>query len=95
MANVERFEKFHRVNATSGSVSMVSIHLRGVFALNQQAFGDLSEPEAVELFKQRGESIIGFGAPVANSPDAYKIRHHTKHSHQVAGKAFSWRSTKS
>jgi len=52
------------------------------------AIEDLGEPEAVDLFKQRSESIIGFGAPVANSPDAYKIRHHTKHNHQVAGKAF-------
>jgi len=88
VADVERFEKFHRVNATSGGVPMVSIHLRGVFALNQQAYEALGEPEAVELFKQRDEWVIGFGASVADSPDAYKIRHHTKHSHQVAGKAF-------
>jgi hypothetical protein len=74
---------------------MVSIHLWDVFALNQQAFEALGESEAVELFKQCGGWIIGFGASVADSPDAYKIRHHTKHSHQVAGKAFSWRSTKS
>ena len=67
---------------------MVSIHLRGVFALNQQAYEAIGEPEAVELFKQRGEWIIGFGATTADSPDAYKVRHHTKHSHQVAGKAF-------
>jgi hypothetical protein len=86
MAKVERFEKFLRVNATSGGVPMVSIHLRGVFALNQQTIGDPGEPEAVELFKPCGGSIIGFGAPVADSPEAYKIRHHTKHSHQVAGK---------
>ena len=25
---------------------------------------------------------------MAVSPEAYKIRHHTKHSHQVAGNAF-------
>lgn len=87
-ANFEGFEKFHRVNATSGGVPMVSIHLRGVFALNQQAFEALGEPEAVELFKQRGMWIIGFGAASVDSPDGYKVRHHTKHSHQVAGKAF-------
>lgn len=88
MADVEGFEKFHRVNATSGGVPMVSIHLRGVFALNQQAFEALGEPDAVELFKRRGEWVIGFGAAAADSPDSYKVRHHTKHSHQVAGKAF-------
>ena len=58
MANVERFERFHRVNATSGGVAMVSIHLRGVFALKQQAYEAIGEPEAVELFKQRDEWIM-------------------------------------
>jgi hypothetical protein len=88
MANVERFEKFHRVNATSGGMPMVSIHLRGVFALNREAYEALGEPEAVELFKDRDEWVIGFGAALEDSPDSYKVRHHTTHSHQVAGKAF-------
>jgi hypothetical protein len=37
---------------------MVSIHLRGVFALNEQAFQALGVQEAVELFKDRDEWIF-------------------------------------
>jgi hypothetical protein len=88
MVNVERLQKFHRVNATSGGVPMVSIHLRGVFALNREAYEALGEPETVELFKDPDEWVIAFGAAPDDSPDAYKVRHHTRHSHQVAGKAF-------
>jgi hypothetical protein len=82
------FEKFRRSNITSGAVPMVAIHQRGVFAFNEQAFEALGKPEAIELFYDRDETIIGLQGAPRNSPDSYAVRHHTKHSSQIAGQSF-------
>lgn len=82
------FEKFRRSNITSGAVPMVAIHQRGVLAFNEQAFEALGKPEAIELFFDRDEMMIGLQGAPRNSPDSYAVRHHTKHSSQIAGQSF-------
>lgn len=82
------FEKFRRSNITSGAVPMVSIHLRGIMALNQQAREALGNPDAIELFYDQEERVIGMKGALRSSPDAYAIRHHARHSSQIAGQSF-------
>lgn len=67
---------------------MVSIHLRGILALNQQAQEALGNPDAIELFYDREYRIIGMKGAPRSSPDAYTVRHHAKHSSQIAGQSF-------
>ncbi|MGI8867129.1 MAG: hypothetical protein ACR2G1_10390 [Rubrobacteraceae bacterium] len=82
------FEKFRRSNITSGAVPMVSIHLRGIMALNEQAQEALGKPDAIELFYDREDRIVGMKSAPRSSPDAYAVRHHAKHSSQIAGQSF-------
>jgi hypothetical protein len=82
------FEKFRRSNITSGAVPMVAIHLRGVFALNEQAFEALGKPEAIELYYDREARVIGMKGAPRSSPDSYAVRHHAKHSSQISGQSF-------
>ncbi len=67
---------------------MVAFHLRGIFALNELAYASLKRPEAVELFYDRDEKVIGFKASTREEPDSYAVRHHTKHGYQVEGRSF-------
>ena len=67
---------------------MVAFHVRGLFALNELAYDALNRPEAIELFYDRGEKIIGLKGSSKESPDSYAVRHHTKHSYQVEGRSF-------
>jgi hypothetical protein len=54
----------YRVNATSGGVPLVSIHLRGVFALNQQAYEALGEPEAANYSRIAMSGLAASGPQV-------------------------------
>ncbi len=82
------FEKFHRYKVTEAPTPMVAFHVRGLFALNELAYDALKRPEALELFYDRNEKVIGFKASTRDSPDSYAVRHHTKHSYQVEGRSF-------
>lgn len=82
------FEKFRRSKATSAPVPMVSVHLRGIFALNDLAYEALDEPDAIELFYDKQERIIGMKGALRSSPDAYVVRRGTAHSFQVEGRTF-------
>ena len=82
------FEKFRRYKITSEPVPMVAVHVRGLFALNEVAYDALNRPEAIELFYDRDEKVIGFKGAKRGSPDSYAVRHHTKHSYQVEGRSF-------
>ena len=84
-----QFEKFRRYKVTEAPNPMVAFHARGLFALNELAYDALKRPEAIELFYDRGEKVIGFKASTRESPDSYAVRHHTKHSYQVEGRAFT------
>ena len=83
-----QFEKFRRYKVTEAPTPMVAFHVRGLFALNELAYDALNRPEAIELLYDRDEKIIGFKASTRESPDAYAVRHHTKHSYQVEGRGF-------
>lgn len=85
---MENFEKFRRSNITSGPEPMVSIHLRGIMALNQQAQDALGNPDAIELFYNRKDKMIGMKGARRSSPDSYVVRHHAKHSSQISGQSF-------
>lgn len=82
------FEKFRRYKVTEAPTPMVAFHVRGLFALNELAYDALKRPEAIELFYDRGEKIIGLKGASKGSPDSYAVRHHTKHSYQVEGRSF-------
>lgn len=83
-----KFEKFRRSKATSASVPMVSVHLRGIFALNDLAYEALDKPDAIELFYDKDERVIGMKGAPRSSPDAYAVRRGTAHSFQVEGRTF-------
>lgn len=82
------FEKFRRYKVTEAPTPMVAFHIRGLFALNELAYDALKRPEAIELFYDRDERVVGFKASTRDSPDSYAVRHHTKHSYQVEGRSF-------
>ncbi len=82
------FEKFHRYKVTEAPTPMVAFHARGIFALNELAYAALNRPEALELFYDRNEKIIGLKRASRDSPDSYAVRHNTKHSYQVEGRSF-------
>jgi hypothetical protein len=82
------FETFRRSAVTSAGTPLVAIHKRKLFALNQPAYELLGKPEAVELLFNPGNRLIGFRPSERSSPDSYAVRHHTKFSHQVEGRAF-------
>jgi hypothetical protein len=82
------FQKFRRYKVTEGDTPIVSIHLRGIFAMNKNAYEKLGEPEAVEMLYAPDERIIGLQAAERSSPDAYSVRQHTKTAFQVEGRAF-------
>ncbi len=82
------FEKFRRYKVTADPVPIVALHERGLFALNELAYEALDRPEAIELFCDRDEMVIGFKGAARGDPDAYAVRHHTKHSYQVEGRSF-------
>lgn len=67
---------------------MVAIHLRGIMALNQQAQDALGNPDAIELFYNKEEQVIGMQGAPRSSPDSYAVRHHAKHSSQISGQSF-------
>jgi hypothetical protein len=81
-------EKFRRYKVTEAPNPMVAFHLRGLFALNELAYDALKRPEAIELFYDRDERVVGFKTSTCASPDSYAVRHHTKHSYQVEGRSF-------
>ena len=82
------FEKFRRYKVTADPVPIVAFHTRGLFALNELAYEALNRPEAIELFYDPSEMVIGFKGATRDSPDAYAVRRHTKHSYQVEGRGF-------
>lgn len=83
------FQKFRRSDLRSAGAPLVAIHKRKLFALDQSAWERLGSPEAVELYySAKGRGVIGFKGASRNSPDSYVVRHHTKYSHQVEGRAF-------
>lgn len=82
------FETFRRYKVTEAPTPIVAFHVRGIFALNELAYGALGRPEAVELLYDRRNKVIGFKASTRRSPDSYAVRHHTKHSYQVEGRSF-------
>ncbi len=88
MAKPASFEKFRRAAATAAGQPLVAIHSRGIFAMNQMAYEALGEPDACELFYDRENRIIGLRGAPRRAPDAYTVRHHTRYSHQIAGKSF-------
>jgi len=73
---------------TADPIPTVAIHTRGLFALNELAYDALKRPEAIELFYDPAERVIGFKGATRDSPDAYAVRQHTKHSYQVEGRGF-------
>lgn len=83
-----KFEKFRRYKVTEGDDPIVSIHVRGIFALNKNAYDKLGEPEAIEMMYASEDRIIGFSAAPKSSPDSYAVRHNTKTAFQVEGRAF-------
>ena len=83
-----KFEKFRRATTTTAPVPIVAIHKRKLFAMNQLAYEALGEPEAVEFLYAPSERVIGIRPAPRESPDSYVVRHHTRFSHQVEGKAF-------
>lgn len=82
------FEKFHRYKVTADPVPTVAFHARGLFALNELAYDALNRPEAITLFYDPDEKVIGLKGSSREDPDSYAVRHHTKHSYQVEGRAF-------
>jgi hypothetical protein len=82
------FETFRRYKVTEGDTPIVALHLRGIFALNQNAYEKLGEPEAIEMLYAPEERVVGFRAAPKTSPDAYAVRHTTKTAHQVEGRGF-------
>lgn len=62
--------------------------MRGLFALNELAYDSLKRPDAVELFYDPDEKVIGFKGSTREEPDSYAVRHNTKHSYQVEGRSF-------
>lgn len=83
-----KFEKFRRYKVTEGDEPIVSLHLRGIFALNKNAYEKLGEPKAIEMLYAPEDNVIGFQAAPKGSPDAYVVRHNTKTAFQVEGRAF-------
>lgn len=86
--NKLKFEKFRRYKVTEGDEPIVSLHLRGIFALNKNAYDKLGEPEAIEILYAPEEKVIGFQAAPKSSPDAYAVRRNTKTAFQVEGRGF-------
>ena len=82
------FQKLRRADLRTTSGPMVAIHKRKLFALDQLAYEALGEPEACELYYNPDKRVIGFQAAERGAPDSYVVRHHTKFSHQVEGRAF-------
>jgi len=88
MTKKPTFEKFRRYKVTEGDTPIVSLHLRGIFALNKNAFDVLGQPEAIEMLYAPEEQVIGFKASSRGSPDSYAVRNNTKTAFQVEGRSF-------
>jgi len=88
MAKKPAFQKFRRYKVTEGDVPIVALHLRGIFALNKNAFDALGEPEALEILYAPEERLIAFKASSKSSPDSYAVRNTTKTAFQVEGRSF-------
>jgi hypothetical protein len=81
------FQTFQRYKVTAEDTPIVNVTLRGLFSMNQESFEALKEPDYVELLYSP-DGYIGFKAAPRESPNAYRLRHHSKTAYQVEGRAF-------
>ena len=85
------FEEFDKRAATASKAPLVTIQRQGPFSFNKAAYELLGNPEAVRLFFDKEEQIIGFAPASVDHPRAYPIRPQGDRSvtYMVAGKAFT------
>lgn len=77
---ITQFELFKKVSVGRISRSMrVSLNKRGIFSLNQKAFDDLKQPEAVELYFDKVNNLIGIQPCAPDAEYAYAVKQQGKH----------------
>jgi hypothetical protein len=76
---IKQFELFERMSAgRQSNVMRVSLNQRGTFSLNQKAFDDLGKPDAVELFFDKINKLIGMRPCSPQLKHAYPARRQGK-----------------
>lgn len=86
---MDNFEVFRSKGArTSGPTDTLTIGKRGQLAIGRDAYGQLGEPEAVELLYDPDTKHIGLRPVEPGSDTAYAVRGGAHTSYTVSGTAF-------
>jgi hypothetical protein len=80
---MKQWELFEKIPAGRTARSMrVSLNQRGIFSLNKKVFAELDQPEAVELYFDKINKLIGIKPSKLDSKYSYPVKQ--------AGAANSW-----
>lgn len=85
------WEPFDKRSAAASKAPMVSIQRKGPFSLNKAAHELMGSPEAVELFFDREQQLVGFKPTSLTSPRAFPVRPQGKNAGtlMIAGQSFT------
>jgi len=76
---IKQWELFERVSVGRVARNLrVSLNERGGFALNNKAFEDLGEPQAVEMFFDKINKLVGMRPCVPDVKHAYTVKQQGK-----------------
>ena len=85
------FEEFDKRSAGLTKSPFVTIQRKGPFSMNKAAYALAGEPQAVSLFYDPEEQLIGFKPRPPDYPRAFPVRPQgaTSSTYVIAGHAFS------
>lgn len=84
-----QWEEFTQKSNYRAEMIRVSLNARGHFTLNQKAFDGLGGPDAVVLFFDRDNRLIGLKPSSAGVEHSYELKHQTaSHSYLLRAKSF-------
>ena len=86
------FEEFDKTARPAEGALTITWQKRGQVGLSQAAYKALDEPEAVKLYFDRGQRVMGIKASDLQTPNAVRVKQQPRSSsHMFTGAAFATR----
>jgi hypothetical protein len=86
------FEEFDKAAQPSEGMLTVTWQKRGQVGLSRAAYNALGDPEAVKLYFDREQQVMGIRAADLSAPNAIRVKHQAASgSSQFSGVAFATR----
>ena len=86
------FEEFDRTARPADGTVTITWQKRGQVGLSKAAYNALGEPEAVKLYFDREQRVMGIKAAVLQDPNAIRVKQQPRSSsHMFSGNAFASR----